>query len=228
MAYKEQEITTTPVKADVNEELFYTPTNFLNLLTDSLDYDESHAVRAIKDFALRSKVEFAEPTYEENEITRISDAVEQEISGFIMNNSGLNLFDLMGSVERGQIQAIYNTNNLLHFAQDIIQRCDGEITQAELDKIYRYRTILKRFDEFDAKYQNSPETPKKEPKVGAKTWAGYIRKIADDTGVIDLPDHKTFSGDTDSQDPALSELTVDGVHLRAISIGGRYVFGERP
>lgn len=206
-------------EADSSDVLpLLTAHNFLALLALSLDryWDgDTTVIGAIQKFASHTTVEFDEPATPEESFSRTATRVEAEISSFIEFNQPTTSLELLSEHDVEHINEIYNSNNLLALARDLTERSPDGLVTDEIDMLYRYKTILKRLlghSEIIAMAQAEQAGLSKEPKDGARTWAGDIHPYGHRVGgVIDPAEFRAFS---ESEDPGRNVITVEGIPIK--------------
>lgn len=187
------------------------PNNFVALLEHTIQADdEEDSLVLVRRFATLSTVEFFEPLTAEEDMTHLSQRVDIEISKFIEDCSKLTTIKLLGEVDTAQLREIYNPHNLLAFAKDVMRRTDGHLAQADLDLIYRYRTVLSMLAQCSDQLGEKHEAG--EPNIrhdGWKTWGGYIHPYGHALGIIDPTEYRDF--DADKEENMAVIAVVEGV-----------------
>lgn len=201
--------------------------DFYGLVEAGISYDDQEAVAAaIESFATSTPVEFCEPPFADEEFTTIADRVEREVSDFIMNNGTAALIYRMGATEFRQVSSIYNTNNMLHFAKQLIERSANGLNQVDLEQIYRYRTIIKRLEgvrqNLAESYAALDYAEDSRRKSGARTWSGDVHEYGHRSGgVVDPSDYHDFADD-ERDDPGKQVLVVEKVPIKLTTRGDHY------
>lgn len=212
-------------------DMVFSAEAFYPLVTEAIYGDDQEAVAfALQRFAAATSVEFAEPTFSDEEFTKLADAIEREVSDYIMENEGPRLFGLMGVTELSQVKAIYNANNMLFFAKELIKRADDTLTQDDLQRLYRYRKILKRLEEQDDLHAKSAAHGEylegNRGKIGALSWPGRVRAYGIMVGgLIDPVDHSDF--DEAGDDAGRLEAVIDGQKIRLRGKDAHYAITGR-
>ena len=202
-----------------------TPSNFITLLSVAAIHEhvleEGVMDQCVNVFAERSSVEFIDPATGEDEMTHTAHRVEKTVSTFIEENGKLGALELLSENDLRQLMEIYNPNNLLFLASQMFDSTK-QIPRESLDMLYRYRIVAQRlYACYSAVVCRSTEVILKDPKDGARTWAGDIHPYGHRSdGRIFGSEYKDFS---ETEDLGVTQIIVDG---EVIAVGGRGVGHE--
>ena len=123
-----------------------TPDNFRLLIVKAVnEYEEDVADKLIFRFASLATVEFSDAG--DIDLSPIANMIDRDAGNFIQSMSSVGNFAVLSLDDLLDLKKIYNNNNMLAFAKDLIERNVDTKSLDYLVMVYRYRTVLKQLDD---------------------------------------------------------------------------------